>query len=50
MMYDKLLQLYLKGQITVSGLEKAVNKGWISEEEKNKIIGVDDHDTDVSRQ
>ena len=38
-MFETLLRLYKAGKISESGLEKAVEKGWISKEQKNIIIG-----------
>lgn len=38
-MFETLLRLYKSGKISESGLEKAVGKGWISQEQKNIIIG-----------
>lgn len=37
-MYERLKRLYLDGKINEKGLEKAVTKGWITEEQMNKII------------
>lgn len=37
-MYERLKRLYRNGEITESGLEKAVQKGWITEEQMNEII------------
>ncbi len=37
-MYERLKRLYRNGEITKSGLEKAVAKGWITEEQMNEII------------
>lgn len=37
-MYDTLLRLYLQNKLTDQGLTNAVNKEWISEDEKIKII------------
>lgn len=37
-MYNRLKRLYLAGQLTDEMLEKAVTKGWITEEQKQEII------------
>jgi hypothetical protein len=37
-MKDRLMRLYKEGQIDDAGLESAVKKGWITEEEKEEII------------
>lgn len=37
-MYNTLKRMYLQGKIDADGLEKAVLKGWITEEQKNEII------------
>lgn len=37
-MYKRLKRLYRNGEINENGLEKAVTKGWITKEEKEKII------------
>lgn len=37
-MYERLKRLYRNGEINENGLEKAVTKGWITEEQKEKII------------
>ena len=37
-MYDRLKALYSSGQLTLEGLEKAVAKGWITEEQKQSIV------------
>lgn len=37
-MYNKLLSMYQRGLLTEVQLQKAVEKGWISEEEKIQII------------
>lgn len=36
-MYDKLKNLYIQGKLTENGLNEAVRKGWITEEEKEMI-------------
>ena len=37
-MYERLKRLYRNGEITESGLEKAVTKGWITKEQMDEII------------
>ncbi len=37
-MFETLKRLYLKGELSNSKLSKAVQKGWITEEQKNQII------------
>lgn len=37
-MYDRLLKLYLQGKLTIAQLQNAVNKGWITQEEYERII------------
>lgn len=37
-MYNKLLSMYQRGLLTEEQLQKAVEKGWISEEQKIQII------------
>lgn len=32
-MYDRLLRLYTEGRLSDTGLDNAVSKGWITEEE-----------------
>lgn len=39
-MYDTLKRLYTEGRLTENGLNNAVTKEWITEEEKNIILGV----------
>ena len=39
-MYGTLERLYSEGRLTEVGLNNAVGKGWITEEEKNTILGV----------
>lgn len=36
-MFETLKRLYLEGKLTVDGLENAVAKGWITEEQKQEI-------------
>lgn len=38
-MFERLKRLYNEGKIDAEALEKAVEKGWITEEQKNEIIG-----------
>ena len=38
-MFDRLKKLYDEGRITTEGLQKAVTKGWITQEEYDYIIG-----------
>lgn len=38
-MFERLKRLYNEGKIDVIGLQKAVDKGWITEEQKEEIIG-----------
>lgn len=37
-MFERLRRLYREGKIDESGLESAVEKGWITEEQKNQIM------------
>lgn len=37
-MFERLKRLYKEGKITVEDLDAAVEKGWITEEEKEIII------------
>lgn len=37
-MYERLKHLYDKGKLTISHLEVAVSKGWISEVQKTEIL------------
>ena len=37
-MYERLKRLYRNGEINESGLEKAVQKGWITKEQMDEII------------
>lgn len=39
MMYDRLKYLYESGRINEAQLAVAVSKGWITEQQKNEIIG-----------
>lgn len=38
-MYDFLLKLWLENKISLKGLENALEKGWITITEKEKIEG-----------
>lgn len=37
-MYERLKRLYYEGKINENGLEKAVQKGWITEKQMDEII------------
>ena len=37
-MFEYLKELYREGKISEAGLDNAVSKGWITEEEKQKIV------------
>lgn len=37
-MYERLKALYESGQLSLDGLNKAVEKGWITEEQKQSIV------------
>lgn len=37
-MYDTLLRMYLAGSLDEDGLDRAVTKGWITEEQKQQIL------------
>lgn len=37
-MYERLKRLYHNSEITENGLEKAVQKGWITKEQMDEII------------
>lgn len=37
-MFETLQRLYLEGKLTLQGLENAVIKGWITEEQKQEIL------------
>ena len=39
-MFERLKRLYDGGKITKEGLQNAVVKGWIMEEQYNEIVGV----------
>ena len=38
-MFETLQRLYDDGRINDDGLQRAVDKGWIGEKEKQEIIG-----------
>ena len=38
-MYERLKRLYNEGRLTKEGLENAVARGWITEEQMQEIIG-----------
>lgn len=38
-MYNTLKRLYQSGKLDEAGLENAVTKGWITEEQKKEIMG-----------
>lgn len=40
-MYETLERLYQTGQLSLAGLERAVEKEWITEEQKQEIINND---------
>ena len=40
-MFNRLKRLYEQGKITEAGLQNAVTKGWITQEEYNIIIASD---------
>ena len=37
-MYERLKRLYNEGKIDEEGLQRAVDKGWITEEQREEII------------
>ena len=37
-MFETLKRLYVKGELSNNKLDKAVQKGWITEQQKNQII------------
>lgn len=37
-MYNRLKKLYIAGRLNDTGLEKAVTRGWITEDQKAEII------------
>lgn len=40
-LFDKVSELFKLEKITEVGVENAVTKEWISEEQKNEILGVE---------
>lgn len=40
-MFERLKRLYNEGRLTVDGLENAVARGWITEDQKKQITGED---------
>ena len=41
-MFETLKRLYNAGRLTENGLTNAVAKGWITEEEKSSILGIEE--------
>ena len=41
-MFERLNRLYHEGKIGEAELNNAVAKGWITEEQKNEIMGVNE--------
>ena len=41
-MFERLKRLYNEGRLTVEALENAVRRGWITEEQKQEIIGAEE--------
>lgn len=39
-MFETLKRLYLRGDLSIAQLDKAVEKGWITETQKNQIISL----------
>ena len=39
-MFERLKNLYLTGRISKTGLDNAVEKNWITKEEKKLILGL----------
>lgn len=39
-MFETLKRLYLKGELSKTKLNMAVQKGWITEEQKNQILSL----------
>lgn len=37
-MYENIKRLYKEGKLSLTGLQNAVNKGWITEEQLNMIV------------
>ena len=40
-MYETIKRLYGVGSLTVDGLDNAIIKGWITEEEKREILAIE---------
>ena len=40
-MFETLKRLYLKGDLSNARLNRAVQKGWITEEQKNQILSIE---------
>ncbi|MFS1513620.1 XkdX family protein [Chengkuizengella sp. SCS-71B] len=38
-MFDTLKRLYDTGKLNAAGLQNAISKGWITQEQYNQIIG-----------
>ena len=38
-MFDTLKRLFVEGRLTDAGLDNAVAKGWVTEEQANEIKG-----------
>ena len=41
-MFNRLKRLYEEGKIGESELDNAVSKGWITEEQKYEIMGIEE--------
>ena len=41
-LFARLKTLYDAGRLTEAGLATAVSRGWITEEEKDEILGIDE--------
>jgi hypothetical protein len=48
-MFERLKRLYKEGRIDEAGLEAAVKKGWITEEELILIIGENNEDETATK-
>mgnify|MGYP001287856226 CR=1 FL=1 len=40
-LFDKVSELFKLGKITEVGVENAVTKDWITEDQKNEILGIE---------
>lgn len=40
-MYETLRRLYLEGRLSDTGLQNAVEKGWITTDERERILNAD---------